>query len=51
LSSSDEGDFGMNTPAYFSVDNIQIARVPEPASILLLMSALLGMSALVRRKA
>ena len=30
LSSSDVGDFGMNTPAYFAFDNIQIA--PEPGT-------------------
>jgi hypothetical protein len=51
LSSSDDGDFGMNTPAYFAVDNVQIARVPEPASIVLLASALLCMATFVRRKA
>jgi hypothetical protein len=33
MSSSDVGDWGMNTPGYFAVDNI---AVPEPGSILLL---------------
>ncbi len=34
LSSSDVGDWGMNTPAYFSMDNF--VSVPEPMSILIL---------------
>lgn len=33
LSSSDNGEWGMNTPAYFAIDNLQ--TVPEPASVLL----------------
>jgi len=33
LSSSDTGTLGMNTPAYFAIDNI---TMPEPASIVLL---------------
>lgn len=32
LTSSDVGDWGMNTPAYFAIDKI----VPEPATVLLL---------------
>ncbi|UCG58075.1 MAG: DUF4465 domain-containing protein [Phycisphaerales bacterium] len=32
LSSSDVGDWGMNTPAYFAIDTV----VPEPATVLLL---------------
>lgn len=35
LSSSDNGMFGMNTPSYFAIDNVQ--AVPEPASILLIV--------------
>ena len=42
LSGSKEGDYGLNTPAYFAVDDIQfrsaggsMAAVPEPASWLL----------------
>ena len=34
LSSSDNGAFGMNTPAYFAIDNLQY--IPEASSILLL---------------
>lgn len=42
LSSSDVGNFGMNTPSYFAVDDIQIAAVPEPSSLLLLGGSLLA---------
>jgi hypothetical protein len=41
LTSSDNGDFGMNTPAYFAVDTV----IPEPTSVFLL-----GLGALVLRK-
>lgn len=34
MSSSDNGSFGMNTPAYFAMDELQ--AVPEPASALLI---------------
>jgi len=43
LSSSDNGTWGMNTPAYFAVDNLVI---PEPASMMLLAMGYL----LFRRK-
>jgi hypothetical protein len=39
LSSSDVGQFGMNTPAYFAMDRIEFSAVPEPSSIALLGSA------------
>jgi len=45
LSSSDVGAWGMNTPAYFAMDNF--AFVPEPASACLL---LVGAAVLIRRK-
>jgi hypothetical protein len=41
LSSSDTGSFGMNTPAYFALDNLSI--VPEPGTGLLLGLGLLGL--------
>ena len=43
LSSSDVGQWGMNTPAYFAMDNM----VPEPASMALLA---VGAAALLRRR-
>lgn len=45
LSSSDNGGFGMNTPAYFAVD--QITTVPEPSSVTLLA---IGVLAFARRR-
>ena len=48
LSSTDNGVFGMNTPAYFAMDNLTV--VPEPsAMILLLCSAVVGMLGFGRR--
>jgi hypothetical protein len=35
MTSSDNGQFGMNTPAYFAMDNL---IVPEPASLMLVLS-------------
>ncbi|MDA7978022.1 MAG: DUF4465 domain-containing protein [Pirellulales bacterium] len=36
LTSSDVGAFGMNTPAYFALDNLTgLSSVPEPTSVLL----------------
>ncbi len=40
LSSTDNGMFGMNTPSYFAIDNVQV--VPEPASIMMIMFGGLG---------
>jgi hypothetical protein len=41
LSSSDVGDWGMNTPAYFAMDNLVV--VPEPGTIALLVLGALGL--------
>ena len=46
LDSSDVGAFGMNTPAYFAIDNLRL--VPEPASLILLLSG--GAVAAYRRR-
>lgn len=51
LTSSDNGPFGMNTPAYFAADSINITAVPEPSSILLLGGiGLLGVAKMRARK-
>jgi hypothetical protein len=46
LDSSDVGAFGMNTPAYFAIDNLHL--VPEPASLILLLPG--GVVAWCRRR-
>jgi hypothetical protein len=38
LDSSDQGDFGMNTPAYFAMDSMSV--VPVPAAVWLFVSGL-----------
>jgi hypothetical protein len=50
LTSSDIGPFGMNTPAFFAVDDLQIApaAVPEPSSMLLLAGSMLAAGAVHR---
>jgi hypothetical protein len=49
LSSSDtDPTWGMNTPAYFAMDGLVAAGVPEPGSIALLLAA--GMMLMVRRR-
>lgn len=46
---SDQGSFGLNTPAYAALDQLQWAAVPEPSSITLLGSLLL-LAVWVRRR-
>ena len=49
FSSSDVGDFGMNTPAYFAMDNLTL--IPEPTSLLMLLcGAVVGMMGFGRRR-
>ncbi|NBD37271.1 MAG: DUF4465 domain-containing protein, partial [Verrucomicrobia bacterium] len=46
LDSSDEGEFGMNTPSYFAMDDLAFAAVPEPSVLAVLAGiAALGMVA------
>ncbi len=42
LQSSDVGAFGMNTPGYFAMDNVQIAPVPESSAFVLMLVALIA---------
>ncbi|MBX3436322.1 MAG: DUF4465 domain-containing protein [Planctomycetaceae bacterium] len=54
LSSSDRGDFGMNTPSSFAIDNLTLeavpTAVPEPGSFLLLGACGLFGGGLIRRR-
>ena len=50
LSSTDVGDWGMNTPSYFAMDNLQATPVPEPSTTILALTALLAALAWRRRK-
>lgn len=50
MSSSDNGDFGMNTPAYFAVDNIGV--IPEAGTLAsIILGAILCIQFLRRRAA
>lgn len=48
LTSSDTGTYGMNTPAYFAMDNLTV--VPEPSTFVLLAVGLLAVLAWRRGK-
>ena len=51
LSSSDNGDWGMNTPSYFAMDNLSFSPVPEPSTLVLLCGAgLAGTMTFYRRR-
>ena len=39
LTSSDNGQWGMNTPAYFALGDLSVATVPEPSTLALLCCA------------
>ena len=49
LTSSDTGAYGMNTPSYFAMDDLNGAPVPIPGAVWLLGSGLLGLVG-IRRK-
>jgi hypothetical protein len=43
LSSSDTGDYGMNTPSYFALDELTYQVVPEPATLMLMLMSGIGL--------
>ena len=47
LESTDVGQFGMNTPGYFAVDNLVLDVIPEPSSLAFLVVAV-GIAAACR---
>ncbi len=49
-SGTDQGPFGLNTPTYFVIDDIEYEAVSEPAIGLLLLSGALSMLGLRRRQ-
>lgn len=50
LNSTDVGMFGMNTPAYFAMDSLVYAPVPEPGHAALFLAGLAGVAVAVRRR-
>lgn len=50
MASSDVGDFGMNTPSYFAVDNLSVSAVPEAGSGWMLLVGLTLTSVALRRR-
>jgi hypothetical protein len=50
LTSSDTGSYGMNTPAYFAMDDLTTAPVPIPGVVWLLGSGLAGLAAIRNRQ-
>ncbi len=52
LDSTDYGDYGMNTPAYFAMDDLHVAPVPIPGALWLLGSGFMALFAIrSKRKA
>jgi hypothetical protein len=49
MTSSDNGTFGMNNPATFALDDLQLSAVPEPSS-LMLASLGIGLLSLMGRR-
>lgn len=50
MSSSDMGAWGMNTPAYFAMDSLAVAAVPEPSQAAMLLGGLAIIGLAVRRR-
>jgi hypothetical protein len=49
LASSDTGEYGINTPAYFAMDNLSVTAVPEPSACLLALAGVFMVAGLRRR--
>ncbi len=51
LGSSDTGAYGINTPTYAAIDNIELTQsVPEPSTAILMLLGLLVLPSISRRK-
>ncbi len=50
ITSSDVGQFGMNTPAYFAMDDLTVTAVPLPGAFWLMVGALAFWTPLSQRK-
>lgn len=49
MTSSDTGAYGMNTPAYFAIDDLTVTAVPLPTTIWFMASGLLALLGFNRR--
>ena len=50
LSSSDSGQFGMNTPSTFAIDDLRFAQVPEPSAMILAAVGAMLLAPAARRR-
>lgn len=50
MSSTDVGDYGMNTPSYFALDNLSFTAVPEPQATPVLFGLLAALAIMRRRQ-
>jgi hypothetical protein len=50
ISSTDVGQFGMNTPAYFALDDLTFVPIPEPLSQLSWVAGLVTVAIVCRRR-
>jgi hypothetical protein len=50
LASSDTGQFGINTPTYFALDNLTVTPAPEPGTLLLAGFAAIGLACRARTR-
>jgi len=50
FASSDNGPFGINTPTYFALDDLDVTAVPEPSTVALLLAGGLALVSIARRR-